>query len=72
MNNHSIRDDMSEISNVSQGFGTYQTRNYKHFEQANLNQMVTRNQFSQIVSNRPQISKYSTNFLENMNFDNVQ
>ena len=46
ISNISMRDDMSEISNVSQGFGAYRTRNYNHFEQANLNQMVTRNQFS--------------------------
>lgn len=65
-----MRDDCkSEISHVSIGFGAYRTRNYNHFEQANLNQMVTRNQFSQIVSNRPQIMQVSTSFLEKMHYD---
>lgn len=60
--NLSMIDDGGELSHVSQGFGRYQTRNFARFEQANLNQMVTRNQFSQIVNCRPQIATVSLTF----------
>ena len=54
---------VSCVSNVS-GFGAYNTRNFKNFNEATQASIVTRKKYSQIIQKRPEVGQISKMILE--------
>lgn len=61
---------VSNVSNVSIGFGAYKTRNFSKFEEATQKQIVTRRTYKNVIEKRPEVGFICDQVIKKTTYDN--